>query len=153
MCVLFSFSFFKSIPINRTRDSFSVRFPFKPSPTSHPKKKNGKITEAGSLTKHFCYDTSFSSFDHVPLPNALFMQSEAQGDDAWTYWLQKLICLSDIDKGSVPGFNHHYHHLLLHRGAGIAQWLERRTRDRKVAGSNPCWSGGRIFFSRVNFLC
>ena len=29
--------------------------------------------------------------------------------------------------------------------AGIAQWLERRTRDRKVAGSNLCWSGGRIF--------
>ena len=23
----------------------------------------------------------------------------------------------------------------------------------KVAGSNPCRSGGRIFFSRVNFLC
>ena len=23
------------------------------------------------------------------------------------------------------------------RGAGIAQWLERPTRDRKVAGSNP----------------
>ena len=38
-------------------------------------------------------------------------------------------------------------------GAGIAQWLERRTLDRKVAGSNPCWSSGRIFFSRVNFLC
>ena len=38
-------------------------------------------------------------------------------------------------------------------GAGIAQWLERRTRDRKIAGSNPCRSGGRIFFSRVNFLC
>ena len=37
--------------------------------------------------------------------------------------------------------------------AGIAQWLERRNRDRKVAGSNPCWSGGKIFFSRVNFLC
>ena len=107
--------FKKSIPINRNRDSFSVRFPFKPSPTSHPKKKNGKITDASSLTKHFHYDTSFSNFDHVPLPNALFMQSEAQGDDAWTYWLQKLICLSDIDKGSVPGFNHHNHHLLLHR--------------------------------------
>ena len=42
---------------------------------------------------------------------------------------------------------------LLIAGAGIAQWLERRTRDRKVAGSNPCWSGGKIFFSRVNFLC
>ena len=32
---------------------------------------------------------------------------------------------------------------------GLAQWLERRTRDRKV-----CSSGGRMFFSRVNFpLC
>ena len=38
-------------------------------------------------------------------------------------------------------------------GAGIGQWLARRTRDQKVAGSNPCWSGGRIFSSRVNFLC
>ena len=38
-------------------------------------------------------------------------------------------------------------------GAGIAQWLERRTRDWKVAGLNPCRSGGWIFFSRVNFLC
>ena len=35
---------------------------------------------------------------------------------------------------------------------GIAQWLEHRIRDWKVAGSNPCRSGGRIFFSRVNFL-
>ena len=40
-----------------------------------------------------------------------------------------------------------------HGGAGIAQWLERRTRDWKVAGSNPCWNGGRILFSRVDFLC
>ena len=38
-------------------------------------------------------------------------------------------------------------------GAGIAQWLECRTHDWKVAGSNPSWSGGRIFFSRVDFLC
>ena len=37
--------------------------------------------------------------------------------------------------------------------AGIAQWLERQTCDWKVAGSNPCWSGGRILFSRVDFLC
>ena len=43
--------------------------------------------------------------------------------------------------------------LRLVMGAGIAQWLERRTRDWKVAGSNPCWNGGRIFFSRVDFLC
>ena len=39
------------------------------------------------------------------------------------------------------------------KGAGIARWLEHRTRDWKVAGSNPCWNGGRIFFSRVDFLC
>ena len=37
-------------------------------------------------------------------------------------------------------------------GVGIAQWLERQTRDWKVAGSNPCRSGGGIFFSRVDFL-
>ena len=30
-------------------------------------------------------------------------------------------------------------------GAGIAPWLDRRTRDRKVAGSNPDRSGGTIF--------
>ena len=28
-----------------------------------------------------------------------------------------------------------------------------RTHDWKVAGSNPCRSSGRIFFSVVNFLC
>ena len=31
--------------------------------------------------------------------------------------------------------------------------IERRFRDHKVAGSSPCRSGGRIFFSRVNFVC
>ena len=38
-------------------------------------------------------------------------------------------------------------------GGGDSSWLERRTRDWKVAGSNPCRNGGRIFFSRVDFLC
>ena len=38
-------------------------------------------------------------------------------------------------------------------GAGIAQWLERRTHDSKVVGSNPCRSSERIFISRVDFLC
>ena len=38
-------------------------------------------------------------------------------------------------------------------GVRIACWLERRTRDRKVASSNLGRSGGRIFFSRVNFVC
>ena len=31
--------------------------------------------------------------------------------------------------------------------------VERRTRDRKVASSNPGRSGGRIFFFRVDFVC
>ena len=38
-------------------------------------------------------------------------------------------------------------------GAGMAQWLERRTGDQKVPGSSPRRSGGGIFFPRVNFLC
>ena len=46
-----------------------------------------------------------------------------------------------------------YQLLLVNLGSGIAQWLERWTCDWKVLGSNPCRSGGRIFFSRVNFLC
>ena len=36
---------------------------------------------------------------------------------------------------------------------GIACWLDRQTRDQKVASSNPGRSSGRIFFSRVNFVC
>ena len=37
--------------------------------------------------------------------------------------------------------------------AGIACWLERGTRDREIASSNPGRSGWGIFFSRVNFVC
>ena len=37
--------------------------------------------------------------------------------------------------------------------ARIAQWLKRRTRDRKVAGLSSGRSGGIVFFSGVNFLC
>ena len=47
-------------------------------------------------------------------------------------------------------FNLNHFHI---RGVGIAQRLECRTRDWKVAGSNPCRSGGRICFSGVDFLC
>ena len=56
---------------------------------------------------------------------------------------------SCVFEGSMKGVSGHHHSW----GAGIAQWLEHRTRDWKVAGSNPCWNGGRIFFSRVDFLC
>ena len=39
------------------------------------------------------------------------------------------------------------------QGKGIAQWLEHQTRDSKITGLNPCRSGRRVFFSRVDFLC
>ena len=38
-------------------------------------------------------------------------------------------------------------------GSWDSSVVERRTRDRKVSGSRPCRSSGRLFFSRVNFLC
>ena len=68
-------------------------------------------------------------------------------------------CSLDFNRGKWEALRwHHPPHTHTHththtEGAGIAQWLERRTRDWKVAGSNPCWNGGRIFFSRVDFLC
>ena len=62
-----------------------------------------------------------------------------------------------IDNGTWPFMSFQWkvnqRFLLFDYGVGIAQCLERRTRDWKVTGSNPCRSCGRIFFSRVNFLC
>ena len=43
--------------------------------------------------------------------------------------------------------------LIVSVGAGIDCWLDRRARDRKVASPNPGRSGGRIFFSRIKFVC
>ena len=45
------------------------------------------------------------------------------------------------------------HYVFIQRVAGTAQWLECWTHDRKVMSLNPRRSGGRIFFSSVNFLC
>ena len=42
---------------------------------------------------------------------------------------------------------------LLVWGAGIACLLEHRAHDRKAVNSNPGRFGGKIFFSRVNFVC
>ena len=42
--------------------------------------------------------------------------------------------------------------VLLVLGVGLAQMIERRTSDWKVAGSIPDRIGERIFFSRVHFL-
>ena len=64
----------------------------------------------------------------------------------WTvlrHWSQLVPNMSTDMWGPSSSLHHHHHH----------QWLERRTRDWKVVGSNPCRSGGRVFFSSVNFLC
>ena len=67
------------------------------------------------------------------------------------YWLR---CLCPVLlRSTAPLHIKQLKNSWINMGAGIAQWLERRTRDWKVAGSNPCWNGGRIFFSRVDFLC
>ena len=77
-------------------------------------------------------------------------------------WAKVIVCLPSGGQNSsagglpplrfLPSWKVSFLFFLM-RGAGIAQWLERRTRDWKVAGSNPCWNGWRIFFSRVDFLC
>ena len=58
----------------------------------------------------------------------------------------------DPELSEVPSFQGSLF-LLMDTTAGKAGWLERRTRDRKIASSNPDRSGRRIFFSRVNFVC
>ena len=40
-----------------------------------------------------------------------------------------------------------------YRGARVACWLERRTRDRTVASSNPAGAAGEFFSSRVSSVC
>ena len=44
-------------------------------------------------------------------------------------------------------------HKIIIAGNRDGMLVERRTHDLKVAGSSPHKSGGRIFFSTVNFLC
>ena len=41
----------------------------------------------------------------------------------------------------------------LYTGSRDSLFVERRTHNRKVASSKPGRSGGRMFFSRVNFVC
>ena len=89
--------------------------------------------------------------DERPLHRQPALQSIQTGDLAMNEWMNDApahpcIFTSVVELNAVKTS-------LKHRGAGIAQWLEHRTRDWKVTGSNPCWNGGRIFFSRVDFLC
>ena len=84
------------------------------------------------------------------------------GDGGWRRGVHNFCTVCCCSKWIILSYSHWYPStnmyktltfFLLFIRAGIAQWLERRTRDWKVAGSNPCWNGGRIFFSRVDFLC
>ena len=66
-------------------------------------------------------------------------------------WAETTVAECSLTSCVWARFRRGSHTLPGHRGAGIACWLERRTRDRKVASSNSGRSS-RIFFSRVNFV-
>ena len=70
-----------------------------------------------------------------------------------TRWgLERLL---KANKGKNSAHNRHFFNGAVqnNREAGIARVLDRRTRDRKAASSNPGRNAGRIFFSGVNFVC
>ena len=86
----------------------------------------------------------------------------------WRSWRLGCVCAGDIPRrrkeslwrnycvayhtGSLlkPPFSIHRESMPKNRDGLL---VRRRTRHRKVASSNPCRSGGRIFFSGVNFVC
>ena len=57
-----------------------------------------------------------------------------------------------FDDSLFPAITVHFLFLLLSDTGRDSLLSERRTRDRKVASSGPGRSGGRIFFSRFNFV-
>ena len=62
----------------------------------------------------------------------------------------KVLVKDHLDERPPVFWDHFPRDLSHHR---MAQWLEPRTLDRKVAGSSPGRSGGIIFLLRVHFLC
>ena len=104
---------------------------------------NSCITTMGSDESHFqCFINNFCEWQSHKTISTVYNLFEEKEEPK--QYQSRSFC----QNGS-----HTRSRLLLCCGAGIAQWLERRTRDWKVVGSNPCWSGGRIFFSKVDFLC
>ena len=79
-------------------------------------------------------DLVTASFTPVPNCSKCHMYLTESGKDAW---------------GIQPQSREQW----CMRGAGIVQWLEHWTCDWRVPGSSPGRSSGRIFFSRVSFLC
>ena len=107
----------------------------------------------GPAPPHYSWSSLLGKFEG-PAPHRSYKISWSF-DLAWNLWV--LLCGQgngfEWQRGTNKQDYINNERLLWSGGAGIAQWLERRTRDWKVAGSNPCWNGGRIFFSRVDFLC
>ena len=85
----------------------------------------------------FLYNTEIQT-GGFPLVNCWIILSRI---DCSNLWLHALLYSMLQDKKSVTALSE------------IACWLECRTRDRKVASSNPRRISTRIFFSRVNFVC
>ena len=105
-----------------------------------------------------CASFSYTRYEcpvHVPCPRASFSYTRYECPVHSPHSLTHVTCALSIRlillhtlRVPCPCASFSYT-----RGAAIAQWLERRPHDRNVAGSNPCRSGWRIVFSRVNFLC
>ena len=84
----------------------------------------------------------------TPCPTPLPTMSLHCGNKTTSYANFRPSCHKDVDS-KFSGFCNPVTYL----GVGIAQWLERRTRDWKVAGSNPCWSRGGEFSSPGSTFC
>ena len=109
--------------------------------------KGNKEWSRAVLSRHWLTSQKISSVEELETLPAGTEPRKSHHRHDWRREAWKEKALDDFLERRRMG-----HHQADERGAGIAQWLERRTRDRKVAGSNPCRSAGRIFFSRVSFL-
>ena len=101
------------------------------------------------LTRLLCYDLT----DWLQGFFIMIQRTDNQASLLWSNWLTAQTDQASLLWSDRLTIRLLYYDITDTQGAGIAQWLEHRTRDWKVAGSNPCWNGGRIFFSRVDFLC
>ena len=79
--------------------------------------------------------------EHIKVGTAIYDQAMTKVRDMEV----KAAFQGNVSKGEKRGW--------VMGGAEIAQWLEHQTQNWRVTGSSPSWRGGRIFFSRVNFLC
>ena len=114
-----------------------------------PKRQQFHVAQSYAATKErYQYTTS------VDIKNTRYKKKKKKKKKGYTHSQSHTTCAQWVtSRAEKSAIQKGEQNMPRHKGAGIAQWLEHRTRDWKVTGSNPCWNGGRIFFSRVDFLC